>query len=87
MPTSKTQDASTQAKRVLSEDVLSIRESLEFVENYGGRKVDRTVLHRWIHRGRRGAKLEATRIGREWITSRQALRRFIDSTRAKARKT
>lgn len=81
MPAIKTQDASKQARRVLSEDAMSIRESLAFVENYTGQTVDRTVLHRWIHRGRKGIILEATRVGREWITSRQALMRFIHGSR------
>ena len=39
-------------------------------------------LWRWITLGIGGRTLEAVQIGHNWLTSREALRRFLDATSA-----
>jgi len=44
----------------------------------GDRKVHVNTLRRWINRGVRGVRLEAVKLGRTLVTSREALQRFAD---------
>lgn len=84
MPTQQKQEAAVSSKRVLAEDLLSITQAVEIVRIETRRAaIDRSYLHRWIHYGLRGVQLEAIQVGREWITSKQALTRFIEQTRRK----
>lgn len=63
--------------RVLSEDCISFAQARNELGKITGRRPDRTTMHRWHRRGVAGAKLDAVRIGREFITSREAITRFI----------
>lgn len=38
------------------------------------------ALLRWVHRGKRGVRLDAIRCGDDWFSSWQALQRFRDAT-------
>jgi hypothetical protein len=70
------------ATNVLSENVLNLTQACALLP--AGRGTARThpaTLTRWILKGVRGpagkrVRLEATRIGGRWITSREALERF-----------
>ena len=64
-------------QRVLSEDVLTLKQAAVEIKNLTGQKPDRATLHRWVLRGVGGVKLEACRIGPTWVTSMQAMNRFI----------
>lgn len=70
-------DASEKVRRVLSEDVLSLREAALEIQKVTGIKPDKSSLTRWILRGIGGTKLDAVRIGRQWVTSSQAITRFV----------
>jgi hypothetical protein len=70
-------DASEKVQRVLSEDVLTLRQAALEIQAATGLKPDKSSLTRWILRGIGGSKLEAVRIGRQWVTSSQAINRFI----------
>jgi Protein of unknown function (DUF1580) len=41
-----------------------------------GRPVNVSTLFRWVTKGTRGVRLEALRLGGQWFTSEEALRRF-----------
>jgi hypothetical protein len=64
-------------RRVLSEDVLTIAQARVEIQNITGQRPDKATLTRWILRGVSGVKLDAAKIGPNWITSTQALNRFI----------
>jgi Protein of unknown function (DUF1580) len=52
-----------------------------------GRRVHLSTVMRWRTRGVRGARLEAFRLGGRWVTSREALARFIAAVTAASRST
>jgi hypothetical protein len=43
-----------------------------------GKRVHLATLHRWVQKGVRGVRLEAVRLGRTVVTSREALQRFSE---------
>ncbi len=63
--------------RILCEDVLTISQARTELSQIAGHRPDKATLCRWIHRGVGGVKLDAIRIGRQILTSKQALTRFI----------
>ena len=70
--------------RILTEDVLSLSDARKEVASITGKRPDKATMHRWVHRGVGGTKLEAVALGRSVFTSRQALTRFIEARTAKA---
>lgn len=48
------------------------------ISGWTGRPVSRVTVWRWIRRGVRGVKLEATRVGGSVLISNTALNRFIE---------
>lgn len=60
--------------RVLSEDVISMSKAARLL----GRHV--ATVHRYRTRGVDGTKLETCRIGGRFVTSTQAVTRFLDQT-------
>ncbi len=60
-------------RRVLTEDVLTIPQAQAELQAIAGHRPDRATISRWILKGR----LDAVRIGRQWLTSKQAITRFI----------
>jgi hypothetical protein len=69
---------SSQVAKILTEDVLSIAEARAELGSITGRRPDVSTMHRWIHRGVGGVRLEAVWIGKQIVTSRQAMTRFIE---------
>lgn len=65
----------TLSHRLLTETIVSFAEAARHFRMHVG------TLHRWRTRGLRGVRLEAARAGR-WITSWQALDRFITAVAA-----
>lgn len=63
--------------RILSEDVLTLTEARGEIAAATNRRPDKATLIRWIGRGCYGTKLEAVRLGSQWLTSKQALHRFL----------
>ena len=59
-----------------SEDLMSLAQTAAYLN------VRVAQLHRWRLRGRRGRKLETLRIGGKYLTSRQAVARFLGGTSA-----
>ena len=70
--------ASDAVRRVLSEDVLTLSEARAEIARVTGRRCrpDKATVFRWIKRGIGGVRLEAVRVGVQWLTSRQAITRF-----------
>lgn len=68
--------------RILTEDILTITDARKEIASITGQRPDLSTMTRWIHRGVGGTKLEAVRIGRQLITSRQAITRFIETRTA-----
>lgn len=73
----KVTDTTAVVRRVLSEDVVSLNEAAKELEAATGIRPDKSSLTRWILRGCGGVRLEAVRVGRQWVTSSQAITRFI----------
>jgi Protein of unknown function (DUF1580) len=42
-----------------------------------GRPIHPSTILRWIHQGIRGVRLEAMRLGGRWMTSEEAIARFL----------
>ncbi len=72
----------TATNRILTEDILTIADARKEIASITGQRPDLSTMTRWIHRGVGGTKLEAIRIGRQLITSRQAITRFIEKRTA-----
>jgi hypothetical protein len=50
-------------RKILSEEILTLKQAAVEIKNLTGQKPDRATLHRWVLRGVGGVKLEACRIG------------------------
>lgn len=70
--------------RVLTEDVLTLKEARTELFRATGRRPDKSTMARWIHKGVGGVRLDAARIGNQLITSRQAITRFIKARTAQS---
>lgn len=73
----KTIDAEDIVRRVLTEDVLTLPQARTQIQEATGQRPDKATIHRWILRGTKGVKLEAVKLGNSWITSTQAIHRYI----------
>jgi len=61
------------------EQVLSLRQATDSLPRLRqGRRVHISTVYRWISRGVGGVRLEAVKLGRTLVTSREALQRFAD---------
>ncbi|QDV44382.1 hypothetical protein Enr13x_42470 [Stieleria neptunia] len=61
---------------LLTEDILTMSQAAKELPN----RPNVSTLWRWANRGLKGKKLETLRIGgRNTVTSRQALTRFLDA--------
>lgn len=69
-------------RRVLAEDVLTLKQARDELAELLGRRPDKTTLYRWCLRGVKGTRLDHVRVGNQICTSRQALTRFIDELSA-----
>ena len=62
-----------------SEHLLNLSEAAKVLPPLcGNRKVHVNTLYRWVSLGSRGVRLEAVKIGRALVTSREALQRFAE---------
>ena len=66
-------------QRILSENVLTLKDAASEIGNLIGRRPDKTTIYRWCLRGVGGVKLESVRLGNRILTSRQAITRFIEA--------
>ena len=69
---------------ILTEDVLTMSEARNEIHAITRQRPDKATITRWIHRGCHGTKLEAVRLGRQLITSKQALTRFLEARTAES---
>jgi hypothetical protein len=70
---------SSNVEKLLTEAVITLEEARAELASVLGKRPDKATLCRWIHRGCYGTKLEAIRLGRQLLTSREALTRFISA--------
>ena len=75
-----TQQSATQ--RILSEDVLTLKDARDELRHVLGKRLDKTTLYRWCLKGVDGTTLEHIRLGGRILTSRQSITRFIESRSA-----
>lgn len=61
------------------EQLVTLAEAAAWVRDRSGRKTHLATLHRWALRGCRGRRLETLLIGRQRMTSREALHRFFEA--------
>jgi len=64
------------ANRLLTENLVDFSEAANHFRVHVG------TLHRWRHPGVRGIRLEVVRVGGRWMTSWQALDRFVTALNA-----
>lgn len=81
---SKTNIAEDRVRTVLSESILSVAQARVELHKVTGKRPDRATIHRWILRGVAGVKLDGVRVGRDWVTSVEAIHRFIVATTSQA---
>ena len=65
------------AINVENETLLTLTEATKLLPKVNGRKPAVSTLWRWCRRGLRGVRLDYLRIGRNIVTSPQALHRFF----------
>jgi hypothetical protein len=66
------------AALLLGESLISLAQAARlFPPNRQGKPVHVTTLQRWVLDGIRGVHLEAARAGGRWVTSREAVARFL----------
>ena len=65
------------AINVENETLLTLTEATKVLPRVNGRKPAVSTLWRWCRKGLRGVRLEYLRIGRNIVTSPQALHRFF----------
>jgi hypothetical protein len=62
-----------------NESVLALSQAARRIPlNHNGKGVHVGTLMRWIRKGVKGVRLEATRLGGRWVTSPEAIQRFAD---------
>lgn len=61
-----------------NDELLSLAEVSAMLPTLNGRKIHTATLSRWIHKGVRGVRLDAIRIGNTFATTRDAVQAFID---------
>jgi hypothetical protein len=66
--------------RVLTESHRTIRQAQQDIHESSGIRPDKSTVIRWILKGKSGIRLEAVRIGNVWVTSSEAITRFIVAT-------
>ena len=67
------------AININSEHLLTLADAARALPALRGeRKIHVSTLYRWISHGTRGVRLEAVKIGRTLVTSREALQRFAE---------
>jgi hypothetical protein len=67
------------------EEVISLQEAARIVADLqgGGRSPCHSTLWRWGAKGLCGARLEMWRIGHKWLTSKEAINRFLRVTQGR----
>lgn len=65
------------AINIQQENLLSLTEAAKVLPKVNGRKPAVSTLWRWCRKGLRGVRLDYLRIGRNIVTSPQALHRFF----------
>lgn len=70
--------------RVLTENHRTIRQAQQDIHEASGVRPDKSTVIRWILKGKSGIRLDAVRIGNAWVTSSEAVTRFITETTAKS---
>ena len=61
------------------ETILPLTQAAKRIpSNHNGKATHVSTLLRWIQKGVKGVRLEATRPGGKWVTSAEALQRFSD---------
>src|SRR5437588_361261 len=66
------------------EELIPLPEAGRLVAARAGIKVGKEALAGWRTRGIRGVKLDCTKIGHRWFTTREALREFFEGSTAAA---
>jgi hypothetical protein len=78
------QDVAETVSRVLSETVLTVAQARIEIANITGKRPEKSTVIRWMTRGADGVRLEAVRLSRDWLTSSEAITRFIIARTEKA---
>lgn len=70
------------ANRLLTETLVFFAEVADGFPTRGGRRLHVGTLNRWRHPGVAGVRLEAVRVGGRWLTSWEAVDRFVSASSA-----
>jgi hypothetical protein len=65
--------------KVFTENHRTIKQAQHDIQEASGIRPDKSTVIRWILKGKSGIRLDAVRIGNIWITSSEAITRFIVS--------
>jgi len=61
------------------ETLVPLAKASGMLPEKNGKRIHPSTLHRWHRTGVRGVKLQCTRVGNEWYTSRKFLNDFRDA--------
>jgi hypothetical protein len=87
MPKTKektSQNTEAVVMKVLTETVRTVPQAINLIHEATGLRPDKATICRWLQRGRQGIRLEGCKIGTQWVTSEEAITRFIVATTEKA---
>jgi hypothetical protein len=68
---------------LLTEDVIDTQESADFMAELTRSKTHPRTIIQLIRCGSNGVRLEGLKLGKKWVTSRQAIQRFAEALTAK----
>jgi hypothetical protein len=71
-------------QRVLSESVLTVSQARTEIASITGQRPEKSSVIRWILRGADGVYLDGCKLSRDWLTSREAINRFVIARTEKA---
>ena len=70
----------TPVNKFAGETIAPLAEAAKTVLDHNCRKISIALLHRWVHKGKKGHQLEAIRVKGTIYTSTGAVQRFITIT-------
>lgn len=65
-----------------SENLVSVGRAAELFPSVNGKKPARETVLKWVRKGVRGVKLESELLAGRYVTSAEAVGRFIENVRA-----
>jgi len=63
---------------IVKEKALTLHQAAAMLPGSKGKSLSYTTVHRWVTCGFKGVRLEANNLGGRWVTSIEAIQRFME---------